>query len=139
MTSYLVRDAEEILEDELRKEVEEIHSKSTGMTEERLRLLNAEEFIFDPREHAWNAKFADLCDFAALNGHAAVFRKKKSNPLAYWAEQQRINYKKYLKGEKTTLTEERIAKLNSVNFVWLNAESTGRLAKKARRKASVAK
>lgn len=110
----------EISDEEDKKELEKIRKLSTGMTEKRIELLEAEDFIWDVNAYLWELKFNELCSFVALNGHAVLRERAKGSydPLARWATVQRENYKKYLSGEHTTLTEERIQKLNSIGFLW---------------------
>mmetsp|Transcript_3206 Transcript_3206/g.6445 ORF Transcript_3206/g.6445 Transcript_3206/m.6445 type:complete len:383 (+) Transcript_3206:387-1535(+) len=98
-------------------------NKPTGMTEERIQLLEDIDFIWDPFQYAWNMKYNELCDFISINGHSAIRAKRgsKNFPLARWVSVQRSYYKKYLNGEKTSLTEERIEKLNEIGFVWENS------------------
>ena len=130
-----------VLDEKVQKEMERLNSRSTGMTEERIRLLEAEDFVWDPKALVWEEKFAELCDFVALNGHAAVFRKSGApyNPLARWAESQRTNYRKYKNGQKTTLTEERIARLDAINFVWTRRKTNRTPARKQMKIQSEAK
>ncbi|KAL7543811.1 hypothetical protein ACHAXR_013127 [Thalassiosira sp. AJA248-18] len=113
---------EDILDEEVKQKVERLKQLPTGMTERRIRLLEAEDFIWSPNTYAWELKFTAMCDFVAMNGHGALFRRSGGtyDPLARWAEVQRANYKKHMNGEKTRLTEERIARLNSIHFVWEN-------------------
>jgi hypothetical protein len=103
-------------------EIEKIRNTSTGMTEERIRLLEAEDFIWDYYKHAWEIKYEEMCEWISLNGHGAIrASKKKYNSLARWAQYQRQMYKKYLKGEKIGLpkeTEERMEKLKRAGFVF---------------------
>jgi hypothetical protein len=100
-------------------EVERITNISSGMNEERIQLLEAEDFIWDPKEFAWQLKFEELSEWIAINGHGAIrIRKKNKGPLEMWAARQRKMYKKHLSGEKTTLTKERIEKLQSIGFVF---------------------
>lgn len=61
-----------------------------------------------------------------MNGHAVVPRSH--GPLGAWVEKQRIEYKKFktlkdngntkVQKPKTTLTEERVEKLNEIGFVY---------------------
>jgi len=51
-----------------------------------------------------------------LNGHAPIKTRKSSGPLANWVYTQRSNYRKYLKGQHTTMAEERVKRLNSIGF-----------------------
>lgn len=101
------------------REVEKIKSSYTGMNEERIRLLESEDFIWDPLDHAWQLKYQELCEWIAMNGHGAIRRRQKSyDRLEGWAETQRRNYVKYLNGIKTSLTKDRIEKLIRAGFVF---------------------
>lgn len=100
-------------------ELESIRNYHSGMNEDRIRMLESEDFIFDPKDFAWQMKYEELREWIALNGHGAIRRGKKNySPLEGWAENQRRLYKKHLNGEKTTLTEERIGKLISAGFIF---------------------
>jgi hypothetical protein len=100
-------------------EIQTIRSYQTAMNEQKIQLLDAQDFIMDPLEYAWQTKYEALCEWISLNGHGAIRRGSKSySPLEGWAESQRRLYKKYLNGEKTSLTEERIEKLNKAGFVF---------------------
>jgi hypothetical protein len=104
-----------------KSEVEKINKSYTGMTEERIRLLEAEDFIWNARDHAWQLKYDEMCEWIALNGHGAI-HTTKSCTLAAWARHQQQMYQKYLKGEKIRLPketiEDRIEKLIRVGFVF---------------------
>lgn len=121
-------DADESSSEDLSQdEIDAIRNYTSGMNEERIYLLEAEGFIWDPIEHAWQTKYDELCDWIALNGHGSIQRGKKNyNPLEGWAESQRRLYKKHLKGEKTSLTEERIEKLNRAGFVFFPEKQNSR-------------
>ena len=78
------------------------------MTEERIHLLDSEDFIWDPFEYNWQMKYEELCEWIAFNGHGGIRRGKQNySPLQGWAEHPRQLYKKYRNGETTSLTEER--------------------------------
>ena len=114
-----IDDGIEMKDPKERRELERLASLSTGMTEERVRLLDAEDFIWDPFNHAWEQKYYEFCTFVEVNGHAMIrSRGKGYDPLARWAEIQRKNYRKKIDGHKTTLTQERIEKLDRVGFIW---------------------
>lgn len=114
-------DEDESLQQSLDNEkIEAIRSYHSGMNEERIHLLESEDFIWDPKEFAWQMKYDELLEWIALNGHGAIKRGKKNyTPLEGWAENQRRLYRKHLNGEKTTLTQERIDKLSRAGFVFL--------------------
>lgn len=92
---------------------------TTGMTEERIRLLESEDFIFDPKEFMWDLKYQELREWIALNGHGEIAMRKRNNgPLEMWAARQRRMYKSYCNGGKSSLTKERIEKLQTIGFVF---------------------
>lgn len=112
---------EEDLDEVTKKEMKRLNKVSTGMTEERIRLLEAEDFIWEVFAYYWELKFEEACTFAAMNGHCAIRERTGANynPLSGWAAIQRRNYIKYKNEEKqTTLTEERIDRLNVIGFAW---------------------
>lgn len=96
--------------------------RSSGMTEERIQLLESQDFIWDPLDYHWQQKFKELREWIARNGHGAIYLTKKHDPLETWAVRQRNMYKKYLTGEKIGLpsktVEERIFKLKEAGFVF---------------------
>jgi hypothetical protein len=57
-------------------EVEKIMNAVTGMTDERIRLLETEDFIWDALDHAWQLKYDELCEWIAFN--------KEYDPLERW-------------------------------------------------------
>ena len=119
MANKKVEEGVEFKDPEERKEIERLASLQNGMTEERIRLLDAEDFIWDPFNHAWELKYNEFCMFVAVNGNADIrSRGKGYDPLVRWAEIQRMNYRKKMDGQKTLLTQERIDKLESVGFIW---------------------
>lgn len=110
----------EVLDDKAREEKERFIRRGTGMTEKRIELLDAEDFVWDVHAHVWELRFQELKNFVALTVHAVIQERKGGtyDPLARWASAQRQNYRKHQSGEHTTLTEEKIQKLNSIGFVW---------------------
>lgn len=126
MAKKKLEEGNEIEDPEEIEELERLASLSTGMTEERVRLLNAVDFIWDPFNHAWEQKYNEFCMFVRVNGHAAIrSRRKGYDPLARWAEIQRKNYRKKIDGQKTTLTQERIDKLERIGFIWDRGSDRG--------------
>ena len=109
-----------VLDDEVKEEMESLTKLSTGMTEKRIQLLEAEDFVWDALAYAWELQFQKLCTFVELNGHAVIQQRRGGtyDPLAEWASSQRKHYKKHQNGQHTPLTEERIKRLNSIGFAW---------------------
>ena len=103
-------------------EAEKIMNAETGMTEERIHLLETEDFVWDAYDHAWQLKYDELCEWIAVNGHGAIRQGKEYDTLERWANYQRQLFRRYLNGEKIRLPKEtiegRIEKLESVGFVF---------------------
>ena len=73
--------------------------------------------------HEWKQMFDLLCAFQLENGHCRVPTGYviDSVKLGYWVSHQRQFYKNSMDGKKgkcASITEERIAQLNSIGFVW---------------------
>jgi len=120
----------EVLDEEVRKEIERANSLATGMTEERLRLLEEVDFVWNARDYKWNRSYLELCEFVQLNGHAHV---REKGPLARWVVVQRMSYKKLQNGDTSPLTDERLKKLEDIGFVWKVAESKSKSKLKKRK------
>ncbi|KAL7537339.1 hypothetical protein ACHAXR_007749 [Thalassiosira sp. AJA248-18] len=78
-------------------------------------------------------KLSELEEYQRKNGHCLVPKRYEINPsLGNWVNKQRQNYRKYVKGEKTSMNEKlnqmvikyqmknqkRISALNQIGFVW---------------------
>ncbi|KAL7491914.1 hypothetical protein ACHAWT_001353 [Skeletonema menzelii] len=95
--------------------------KTSAMTDERLKRLQSIGFTWAQRkgQKGWNKKYDQLLQYKAKFGNCHVPTKFKENTaLGRWVSQQRAEYKKLCKGEKTSLTTERISKLDSIGFAW---------------------
>lgn len=69
----------------------------------------------------WEAMFQRLVDFKKKNGHCLVpNRYKKDHRLGSWVSTQRRQYKAFAEGKinTTTLSMDRIQKLESIGFAW---------------------
>ncbi|GFH61837.1 hypothetical protein CTEN210_18313 [Chaetoceros tenuissimus] len=82
----------------------------------------------------WNSMYHMLVEFNKQNGHCNVsqncetIRTRKEHlcskelkdyrALARWVGNQRVFYKKYCKGEKTKLNQERVEALERIGFIW---------------------
>ena len=82
------------------------------LTPDRLKRLNSLGFNWDPLAEQWEQNFAALQKFQKREGHCRVVVKHKENgfKLGSWVATQRA--------AKDTLSPERIARLNSLDFVW---------------------
>jgi hypothetical protein len=67
----------------------------------------------------WTAKFQELFDYQRKHGHCLVPFAYDANPeLARWVKRQRYQYKLYMDGEHSTMTQDRIQALTEIGFVW---------------------
>lgn len=95
--------------------------KKSSMTPERIRALEEVGFTWAKRkgQPVWDTKFAELCEYKRIHGDALVPTKYADNPaLGRWVSTQRAAYRAMQDEEKTSMTKERAAKLESIGFVW---------------------
>ncbi|MDC0306473.1 Helicase associated domain protein [Akkermansiaceae bacterium] len=88
-------------------------NKNLGLlSSEKINLLNGLGFIWHTYNHAWDEKYKELLEFEKSYGHCVVPRSGKTKELGGWVIKQRE------KNKKGTLREERVTKLDQLNFVW---------------------
>ena len=93
----------------------------TSLTERRISLLEGANFEWAKAkgETAWEDKFKELSLYKEENGDCDVPTKYDQNrALGRWVSAQRLSYRRYLDGEKSTLTDERVERLNELGFSW---------------------
>ena len=91
--------------------------KQSTLSEERLNLLNAMGFVWDSHKAAWEEKYTQLVDYQKRYGHCNV-SGKVSQPLCIWVKCQRRQRKLFEKQEKSTMTTEKITRLDQLGFDW---------------------
>lgn len=68
---------------------------------------------------AWFQKLEQLKEFKVKHGHCNVPQKYEPNqPLGTWVNKQRMEHKLLLDGHKSSMTKERMEKLEAVGFKW---------------------
>ena len=95
--------------------------KSTYMTAEKIRLLNKINFKWSLRESngSWDNWIKELRDYKSHHGDVDVPLKYKHNPaLGAFVNRQRTEWRKLQKGVQTSLSPERIASLDELDFKW---------------------
>ena len=116
--------------------------KHTTLTDDREDALNDVGFVWQSHRSAWEERYDELCAFRMVHGHCSVpaTANTGSTPtetmssgetlqsntsaagaspqLSVWVQCQRRQYRLYLRGERSFMTEERIQKLNNIGFVW---------------------
>jgi hypothetical protein len=96
-----------------------LDGKRSTLSDERVRLLNQIGFIWNSHDAVWEERLQDLMLFKQIHGHCMVPSNFEPNvQLAIWIKRQRRQYKKYTLGEASSMTPERIARLEAIGFVW---------------------
>ncbi len=90
------------------------------LTDEREQLLADVGFVWDSHDDSWQENFESYERFVmAYGAHCSVPSNYSPYPsLSTWCKHQRRQYKFAKAGLPSTITLERIAKLNSVGFSW---------------------
>ena len=90
------------------------------LTEEIIDELNEVGFYWVLKDGAWNEKYALLCSYKEKFGDCRVPHNYEDNGvnLGNWVRTQRQQYRKREQGEHSTITLERITKLEAIGFEW---------------------
>mmetsp|Transcript_5713 Transcript_5713/g.12971 ORF Transcript_5713/g.12971 Transcript_5713/m.12971 type:complete len:733 (+) Transcript_5713:57-2255(+) len=111
------------------------NGEKSGLSKSRVKRLEAIDFeVKAPFGKSvnfcgWNKRLNSLKAFRTKNGHCRVPARKKKGEhdpnhdpemqsLAKWVEHQRAMYWKRAKGEKNSLSDERIGALNAIGMEW---------------------
>jgi hypothetical protein len=87
--------------------------KKGSLSEERIVKLNSIGFTWDRHDEHWNSMFERLLSYKEKNGDCNVPQKyEEDTGLGLWVMNQRISRR------KGRLSEDRIAKLDSIGFTW---------------------
>lgn len=88
----------------------------------RMDRLNQLGMTWESLDDRWEVRFDELNDFYQQHGHTHF--PMSANPTLYhWSVFQRRQYKRLQDNSTSTLTEERIEKLNRIGFVWAPYEN----------------
>lgn len=93
--------------------------EKSSMTEDRKLQLEKIGFTWAKRkgDFSWNEKFRELQDFKQKNGHVDVPTKYEENKaLGRWVSTQRSQYKLFIQGERSHMTQERLSELVAIGF-----------------------
>jgi hypothetical protein len=84
-----------------------------SLSEDRIAKLDSIGFTWDPHDDNWNSMFEQLLSYKERNGDCNVpARYEKDKSLGLWVFNQR-QFRR-----KSSLSEDRIAKLDSIGFTW---------------------
>ena len=88
--------------------------RKNRLPKDKIDRLNAIGFIWNPLESSWERSFNEYRQFKEKNGRepSREIKDESQRLIASWANDQRKRYK------MNKVSPERIAKLNSIGFVW---------------------
>eukprot|EP00957_Ditylum_brightwellii_P144314 10994363-Ditylum_brightwellii.AAC.1 len=96
------------------KQLQDKGPASSVMTQERIVKLEALGFVWKIYDLSWMERYQELVQYKHDHGDCLVPKDYASNhSLGRWVENQRHYYRK-----KTSITPERIQKLNDIEFIW---------------------
>jgi len=72
--------------------------------------------VADP--NSWETRYEQLKQYKAEHGDCNVPMRKDDPQLGEWVGQQRKQYKLKKEGKKAPITDERIQKLDELDFAW---------------------
>lgn len=95
------------------------NGERSTLSDERIQLLSKIGFIWNSHDAVWEVRWNELLFFKRMYGDCIVPSNYEKNPqLAVWVKRQRRQYKFYNEDEATSMTKERIAKLEKLGFAW---------------------
>jgi len=104
-----------------------LQGKASSMTRNKIRELDRVDFTWSVREggHAsWESRLDELRGYKKTCGHTNVPKNYPPNPsLGYWVNEQRFQYRRWIRGKTSYMNPTKMAHLNSINFKWTLRES----------------
>ena len=97
--------------------------EKTPLTDERVAALDAIGFQWSviANDECWHERLDELREYKEEEGNCNI--PQKQGRLGRWVAKQRKLYRKREDGEQTPLTDERVAALESIGFVWDGSEA----------------
>jgi hypothetical protein len=94
------------------------------LSQEKVKILQQMAFSWVTRSSMWDRRHQELRDFSKQYGHCHVSTREYPQ-LGVFVQNQRQEYRRYLAGNTTTLTAERIQALQLINFEWARSQERG--------------
>ena len=94
-----------------------LRGQPSRMTAERLEKLTALGMAWDPRDKVWENWYEKLVQYKEIHGHVNP-PKYYEGGLGRWVYYQRSQYRYFLEGEVSSMTQERAERLNALGMVW---------------------
>lgn len=96
-----------------------LENKRSTMSDERVNALDRVGFVWFSHAAVWDEHIQELQEFKRLNGHCNVpSRYAENRQLAVWVKRQRRQYKFYQDGKPSSMTPQRILRLEAIGFMW---------------------
>lgn len=96
-----------------------VENKRSAMSEERVHALEEFGFIWDSHRAIWDERLHELMQYKQLTGHCNVpSRYARNRQLAVWVKRQRRQYKFFTEDKPSSMTVERVHRLEAVGFEW---------------------
>jgi len=93
--------------------------RKNQMVEERMKKLEDIGFNFRVHVDKWSEHYDQLKEYRKEHGDCLVPTHYTSNPrLGRWVHTQRHQRRLMMKGKKSSMTEERVKKLDELGFNW---------------------
>lgn len=85
----------------------------------RVAALEKAGFVWSADGARWDRRVEDLAEYRRKYGNCVVpYQYKDDRALAHWVHKQRREYRFYMQGRPSEMTEERIRHLDGMGFVW---------------------
>eukprot|EP00980_Cylindrotheca_fusiformis_P008259 scaffold1736_cov127-Cylindrotheca_fusiformis.AAC.73 len=93
--------------------------KRSTVSDERVEALEEIGFVWDSHKVVWEERLTELIDYKRQTGNCNVpSRYAENRQLAIWVKRQRRQYKFYCTNKPSSMTEERISRLEAIGFEW---------------------
>jgi Helicase associated domain len=100
------------------------------MSDDRISALEKLGFVWNSHDAVWEERLKELSQYRNIFGDTNVPSNYQPNPkLAIWVKRQRRQHKFLMESKPSTMTPNRVDKLEEIGFTW-----SGRKPKKALKK-----
>jgi len=91
-----------------------VRGEDSLVSQKRIQLLNDIGFVWDQIEEQWMRRYNELKSYREKQGNPAGTH----NGLGSWVKYQRMLSVRFLRGEDSPMTQERLQLLRDIGFVW---------------------
>ena len=93
--------------------------RRSNLTQARVQLLDGLGFHWNAHEIAWANNFEKLQEFQRRHGHCNVpSNYSDGGKLSNWLKRQKTQWKLFIAGKATSITQERVEKMTSLGVIW---------------------